>query len=338
MELITKEEKPILASVEVVKEVKRHPNADTLDICKVLGYSIITKLGDYKVGDKVCLIYPDSILPDEPWTAFYKAKSSRIKAIKLRNEWSQGVIESGKNTGVNLENFAEGDNITDILKIVKYEAPEPQDLSAKGGLPFGIVKTDETNFEKLRNGPPYGEIVDINLKIDGKSATFYCKVEDKKCIQKGITGRTLEMKLECDNHFTKMEKKYDGILGILEHYCINHNVSIALRGELYGVGIQNFKINPHVKLPVDIGFYSVYLIDSHEYARKGNEHYLDNIIPFLQLPRVPLLEKDVLLTHDIIEKYSDILTEINGKPFEGVVVQHRHGSFKIINKYYDSKK
>lgn len=34
----------------------------------------------------------------------------------------------------------------------------------------------------------------------------------------------------------------------------------------------------------------------------------------------------------------DSLVEIDGKPFEGVVVKHAAGSFKILNLQYDERK
>ena len=86
-----------LASIEVIKEVKTHPNADKLDVVKVLGYEAIVPRDKYKVGDLIVFIQPDTVLPDLPWAQFYKAKSNRVKAIRLRQVWSFGVVESAAN-------------------------------------------------------------------------------------------------------------------------------------------------------------------------------------------------------------------------------------------------
>ena len=56
------------------------------------------------------------------------------------------------------------------------------------------------------------------------------------------------------------------------------------------------------------------------------------------LPTVPLLERDVPLTRELIAKYTEGLTEVNGQPFEGVVINWASGSCKAINKHYDAKK
>ena len=74
------------------------------------------------------------------------------------------------------------------------------------------------------------------------------------------------------------------------------------------------------------------------YATKCEKYYIFDLARELELPAVPILEKDVILTPELIKKYSDDLTEINGNLFEGVVINLPGGSFKVINKYYDSKK
>jgi hypothetical protein len=84
--------------------------------------------------------------------------------------------------------------------------------------------------------------------------------------------------------------------------------------------------------------FSTYLINERRYARKGEPLYFLTIAGQLGLPTVDVVEKDVVLTKELIEKYSSGIKELNGKPFEGVVVQHSRGSFKIINKHYDSQK
>jgi hypothetical protein len=66
--------------------------------------------------------------------------------------------------------------------------------------------------------------------------------------------------------------------------------------------------------------------------------YFENVAAELQIPTVPIVERDVVLTQELIDKYAKELKKLNGKMFEGVVVKHSSGTFKIINKNYDSKK
>ena len=83
-----------LASIQSILKVEKHPNADLLDIAQVLGYKCIVKRGEYSEGQKIVFIEPDTVLPDKDWATFYKSKSNRVKAIRLRGEWSMGIVES----------------------------------------------------------------------------------------------------------------------------------------------------------------------------------------------------------------------------------------------------
>ncbi len=47
-----------------------------------------------------------------------------------------------------------------------------------------------------------------------------------------------------------------------------------------------------------------------------------------------MIESQVIFTQKLIDKYS---CEVDITFGEGVVIQHDHGSFKIINKNYDAK-
>ena len=39
-----------LATIDVVEDVRKHPDADTLDIIIVRGWQIISKSGNFKIG------------------------------------------------------------------------------------------------------------------------------------------------------------------------------------------------------------------------------------------------------------------------------------------------
>ena len=133
-----------LASIETITEILPHGNADSLLICRVLGYQcIIRKVDHFKVGDKVCFIQPDTTLPDAEWATVFKAKSNRVKAIRLRGEWSEGIVLKPSVVNLPPDSYEDGQEISEIIGVRKYEAPAPQDLNAKGPLHFGIPKTDE---------------------------------------------------------------------------------------------------------------------------------------------------------------------------------------------------
>ena len=81
-----------LASIELISEIKPHPNADKLELAKVLGYTCIVEKGKYTAGDAVVLIQPDTVLPDESWAEMFKKRGNRVKAIRLRGHFSFGIV------------------------------------------------------------------------------------------------------------------------------------------------------------------------------------------------------------------------------------------------------
>jgi RNA ligase (TIGR02306 family) len=329
-----------LASIQPIVAVEKHPNADLLDVATVLGYKAIVKRDQWKVGDLCIFIEPDSVLPDVPWTAFYKAKSGRVKAIRLRNVWSFGIIESPAVVGYTGPLEA-GLDVTEALGISKYEPPQPQDLNAAGPYRLGIPKTDEERWQSVES-IPYGVLCDVTLKIDGQSWSVFVQMvmDDPVPIveSEGIGGRSFIYKLDSENNYTRNERQY-GVLDKLRRFCrANGGASLCIRGEQYGQGIQKGAHNPHASLPVGLAFFSTWLIDERRYARKGERFYLFDIAAELGLPTVPVIERDVVLTPELIHKYSEGIDKIDGKPFEGVVIQHAQGSFKVINLAYDSRK
>lgn len=333
-----------LASIELISEIHPHPNADKLELAKVLGYTCIIEKGRYRAGAAVVLIQPDTVLPDKPWAEMFKKRSNRTKAIKLRGCWSFGIVMSPYDI-IDAFFFADqfgdfkdniGKEVSDLIGVTKYEAPQPQQLDAKGHLPFGLGKTDEERYQNILD-LPFGEKVDVTLKIDGQSATYYCR-KDRETGEwhTGICSRSLELKPECSNNYTRINLKYD-ILSKLLNYCSFRDVSLALRGEIYGSGIQGHAANSHSKLPLDFAAFSVYNFDTFQYENVGSEHYVYKVCSKIEIPTVDILET-VALTPELIKEYSEEMTEINGRAFEGVVIKHSKGSFKVINLAYDERK
>lgn len=329
------------ASIELIGEVRPHPNADRLDLVKVLGFQCVTQKGLYKGGENIVYIRPDALLPVEKWTEEYRKYSpKRIKAVKLRNEWSEGIIVPFEILPQEIQDRLTADgayigqDVSELLGVTHWEAPTPQDLKAKGGLPFGIPKTDEERFENWYNRLPFGEKVDVQLKIDGQSCSYYYDLATDKF---GVLGRTLELHEIFDNNYTAHIERYD-IKEKLKNFCQKENVSLCIRGESYGGGIQASGINPHGAGAKGWAMFSTYLMDERRYAEKGDRFYFKNVAAEMDLPIADMIEEDVMLTPELVEKYSTGISQLNGQGFEGVVVKTKDTSFKIINKHYDSKK
>jgi hypothetical protein len=81
-----------LASIEIIKEIVPHNNADSLEIAKVLGWQSVVKKNEFKEGDKVVFVVIDTILPAADWSKFLADKNNpdkpiRLKTIKLRGQY-----------------------------------------------------------------------------------------------------------------------------------------------------------------------------------------------------------------------------------------------------------
>lgn len=327
------------ASIEIIDSVVPHPNADRLDIVKILGFQCVTMKGLYIGGEKIVYVRPDSVLPVEDWTEGYrKYAPKRVKPVDLRGEWSKGMIVPfsllPEDKQAELEKLNVGDDVAELLNITHYEAPQPEEKGAIGELPYFIGETDEVLYENIIEKIPFGELCDVTLKADGTSNSFFYKIEDDRF---GILGRRLEYAADALNNYVANVERYD-LKTKLIAFCKKYNVSLCIRGESYGKGIQSNAHNPFAFMPNGWAMFSVYKMDELRYAHKGSPLYYATIADELQLPTVPMLEKDVVLTMELIKKYESELKEINGKPFEGVVIKHSKGSFKVINNHYDAKK
>jgi RNA ligase (TIGR02306 family) len=329
-----------LATIERIRSIVAHPNADKLDLATVSGYTCIVGREQYSVGEAVVLIQPDTLLPDEPWSLMFRKRSGRVRAMKLRGEWSFGIVMPIDTfpSVASYGNVVSGTEVSALIGVTKYEPPQPQQLDALGYPPTGLPKTDEERYQNLDGLLPYGERVDITLKIDGQSATYYCKLNAETGeYETGICSRSLRLKPECDNNYTRAEARYN-ILEKLKEYCVYNGVGLAVRGEVYGAGIQASSNNPHASGAVNFALFSVWNFDAHAYECPTDRHYYANLGYALNIPCVPCIEKDVVLTPEIVKYYAQEIDTVDDNPFEGVVVKHNTGSFKVLSLSYDSMK
>lgn len=198
-----------------IEQVSKHPDADALDVCTVLGdYPVITKRDEYKVGNLVGYIPIDSIVPDteqfyflcpkayEKYEDDYGVVQQRqvgmryplgsvpekhriIKAKKLRGIYSMGML-------VELPVFTNGagDSIVEMFDLKKWEEENEDNIPS--------VKSRGTNAEKAPVGwaIPYYDIeslrkflscveteqdVILTEKLNGSNAGFCFDGERLRC-------------------------------------------------------------------------------------------------------------------------------------------------------------
>lgn len=183
-----------LASIQKVLNVRPIEGADMIETVDVLGWSVVTqKANGFKPGDLVIYFEVDSFLnaTDPRFASFEERfinwngkRGMRLKTIRLRKQISQGLILP---IGDFLElpnGLVEGDDVSDILKIEKWEPAE--EGSSMGGamgkktagakqFPGFIRKTDQERVQNYINelGKHSSETFEVTIKLDGSSMTVF---------------------------------------------------------------------------------------------------------------------------------------------------------------------
>lgn len=226
-----------LASIETITDRIHHPNADKLDLVKVLGWQSVVKRDEFKKGDKVVFVVIDTILPRAPWSEFLVDPKKpdapiRLKTAKIRHFYSQGLVLPLSVLPENIQGWHEGADVGGALGIKKYEKEIPAQLSGEvlGGFPsYVCAQTDEDN------GLSYPELVEevlrnrwitVAQKYDGSSCTIV--IEDRKITH--VCSRRLSLKETDQNAFWRVARKLD-----LSNI---NNERYVIQGELMGPGVQ----------------------------------------------------------------------------------------------------
>ena len=283
-----------LARIEIVDNVIKHPNADSLDICTILGWNVITRLGEYEPGDKVIYCEIDSWIPDDiaPFLTkeghepkvFKNIKGQRLRTIKLRGEYSQGLLLPISLLDGKIDSLEVGRDVSEILNIVKWEMEVPAQLRGliKGNFPSFIRKTDQERVQNIYNDLKIKHLNDtfnVTEKLHGSSMTVYYNEGTW-----GVCSRNLDLKLEDEENtyiktFISIKNKFESLKELL-------GFNFAVQGELCGPGINgnNYKLNDFKFFVFDI-----FNIDEQKYLSPEEEI---EVTKSVNLSHVPVLKMD----------------------------------------------
>ena len=360
-ELIMSERK--LATVRRILEINPIEGADSIEVVTVDGWKVVSQKGLYQPGDLVIYLEVDSWVPTEIASFLSKGKEpreyngvkgERLRTIKLRGQISQGLLLPltciknysldvlhgpypvldllddliavlGKTQGE--EEITKLD-FTDLLGILKYEAPIPACLAGEviGMFPSFIPRTDEERCQNLTN--EWDNLKKLSYivteKLDGTSCTIY-----KNNDYFGVCSRNLDLKEIEGNTLWSIARRYS-----LEEKFKNIGRNIAIQGEVIGEGIQK---NPYKIKGQDIYIFNGYDIDKQKYL-SVNE--LDDICQIFELKQVPFI--DMLNSIELIT-IENILSLADGKSIlnsninrEGIIFKtlKREKSFKAISNIF----
>lgn len=334
-----------LASIQVIKELAPIEGAEKIEVANVLGWHLVVKKGEFEVGQKCLYFEVDSFLPVLPVFSFLAKGGSlkkmlldgkeiegyRLKTIRLRGQISQGLALPLTEFLEIDPNAAEGEDVTELLGVEKYESPAIAHLggSAIGVFPSFVPKTDETRIQSIpqvlevyKDEPFY-----VTEKLDGTSMTVF--IEDG---QLHVCSRSLDWKESDDNAMWNAAKALN-LKNTLELFQSKY----VLQGELVGEGIQNntLKIKGH----------RFFVFNIFDRIQGKYLDFADFIVVALGLgvQTVPVINTHSMLPEsvDMIVEYATAKSRINPESWaEGYVFRPLHEiqdskigrlSFKAIN-------
>ncbi len=334
-----------LASIQVVNEIRPIENADAIECVVILGWTVVAKKGEFKVGDKCVFFEIDSILPNEEKYSFLDYKEEyngyRLKTVRLRGQLSQGLA-----LPINIfdipEDIEVGTDLTEQLKIRKYEPPVPEETGAKSSSKvWEIPKTDE---ERYQSNPDLvdalkGKEYYASVKLDGTSTTIILNINDENEPEANVCGRNTCYEENPNNKYWAVAMKYNIKEKILEHYN-KTGKRLAFQGELIGPKIQGNKMGLTEN---DLYIFNVWIAEGKQPYEKCDIDTALSIVKELELKFVP-----IELTGIFEYNAEDLqgLTELpynkyfkNAKPsqnIEGLVFRSKDMkvSFKVVSNKF----
>jgi len=265
-----------LASVQRVVNVEPIIGADKIECITVLGWKLVAKIGEFKVGDLCVYIEIDSLLPkDIDAFAFMEKYKYRVKTISFLDQVSQGLALPFSAFSDNpllapIGFCKEGTDVTKQLGVVKYEKEE--DISEEintlswykplmkyawarriilpfiskkpsGNFPKHIIaESDETRIQCI----PKIFVEHVNSffteteKIDGASGSFCLEKKGKffKKYEFSVSSRTIKRVHRDRSDWWKIAENYN-IEKTLNKLMKEYPAkSWAIQGEIIGDKIQ----------------------------------------------------------------------------------------------------
>ena len=369
-----------LATIQKVQALHEIKGADFIEICQINGWQCITKKGEVELNDLIVYFEIDSFLPDNDYFSFLPKKTTyegkqgyRLKTIKLKKALSQGLvlpISHFKNHLSVLTNMKEGDDVTEILNVIKYDN-EQQEYAQKPGLKSGkpkgsfpsfIPKTDQPRIQNLVTyfSTMTDEEFEETLKLDGSSMTCYKVAYNPSRWEKfkyffgfkhpenhfGVCSRNLELKRTAnatqtfDNQGKTSVYDQSDFWSTAIKYDFESKIPVgyAIQGELIGPKIQ---ANHEKVSELEFYCFDVFNINTGSYLLPKERR---EFCALHNIPHVPVTNtnfKPLQLGLEDLLKHVEGQSMNPGTVSEGRVYKHvsKPITFKAIsNKYLLGKK
>jgi RNA ligase (TIGR02306 family) len=334
-----------LATIRKVSEVNPIPGADKIDVYTVDGWKVVDSKGKYTVGEKVVFCEIDSWIPHDlaPFLTragkepaeFNGVKGQRLRTVRLRGQISQGLllpfsILNVTENGVTYESLAdEGCDVTEVLKIQKWEKPIPSNMQGimRGNFPSCVPKTDQERVQNVKTSvleQYIGHHFEVTEKMDGSSCTMLLDSEGLF----HVCSRNVDLERDESNVYWQMAIKYDVEAKLRELIALGG--SMAIQGEICGPGIQG---NQYGFTEPDFFVYDMYDPGTATYCPPGIRQ---SIVKVLGLKHVPVIVMGTLQSanRDVLLEDAKDRSVFNETPREGLVFKlnsYDRFSFKVIS-------
>ena len=324
-----------MATIRKIDALRPIEGADAIETAIVGGWTCVVKKGEYTAGDLAVYCEIDSFIPTTiaPFLTkpgqyaktFEGVEGERLRTVKLRGQLSQGLLLPYAICG---KICTEGEDVSELLGITKYEAPIPAELAGevKGMFPSVIPKTDQERIQNLSAELEVWKTENLSWevteKLDGSSMTVYVIDGDV-----GVCSRNLDLKHNIDNSLWRAAYKHE-----LPAKLANIGRNIAVQGELIGNGIQG---NKYQIRDQDFYVYDIYDIDAGRYFTPAERLAF---VTEYKLNHCPVLDT-VVLTHsvDMLLSLAEGKAVLNPKQErEGLVFKcnEKQVSFKAISNKF----
>ena len=324
-----------LATIRTIADIKPIEGADSIECAIVDGWTVVVKKGEFKVGETALYLEIDSWVPTRLAPFLSKGKEpreyngvsgERLRTAKLRGQLSQGLLLPFPNIGY------EGQDLSNILGIQKWERPVPSQLAGqvRGNFPTEVPKTDQERVQNLvkeiTQAHAKGLRYECTEKLEGSSCTFFLDLEGEF----HVCSRNLDLKRDENNAFWRAAIKYD-IEAKMREFELNGH---AIQGELIGPNIQG---NIYGLSDIEFHAFDVYNSITGNYMTPAGRL---KMIGEMGLNHVPVVawEKDLGtgVVADLLE-LADGPSKLGKNPMrEGLVWKEMNGgmTFKTISNAY----
>lgn len=351
-----------LASIQIIVDIQPIPGADSIEVASVLGWQVVVKKDEFRIGDKCIYVQIDTVVTDKPEYEFLRSKKFRIKTIKLRGQISQGLILPLSVLPSQVEPHV-GADVSEALNIIKYEKPDnnPNNydkprvpkvwykkliykfkynylyktfprLRKQSRSPFPTNLVSITDEERIQNIPQVlfdyiNKPFYVSYKLDGSSITIIHNKSWGKSHYR-ICSRRFELHDKLNDWYQVFIKNnFDQeIQKLVKHFKTN---DIIVQGEAIG----KFNGNHHNLPNNQIRLFNIYV----DGKRLPPKEFTNTCLSW-NIPCCPLY-KVITLNHTMVEilKESELKDPINPHTdVEGLVWRSEDGniSFKAINNKY----